>query len=267
MQTIGLNLRAKGREGEPLPPVFHQLESYGAKIRRGQVTLVGAAPGGGKSALATTVALFSDYTGFGDRVPTLYFSADSDKMTFGARAMAAVLDISLREAEEKLLVKDEETLQKLDELTDHIWVNFDPSPTPRDIDEEIDCFAYIYGEYPHLVVVDNLMDVGLYGSDERLGHDAIIDFCRQLARRTGAALLVLCHVTGAYTDGVDVIPRHGLMNKIDKRPRLILTMHRPAVNVLAVSIVKNSNGPAESDGSLMVDIGWIPEKCFLSKGV
>lgn len=266
MQTLGLSLRAKGREGEPLPPVFPQLEAMEAKIRRGQVTLIAAAPNGGKSALATTIALFSDYTGFGDRVPTLYFSADSDKMTFGVRAMAAVLNIHTSVAEGLLLEKDEDAISKLDSFTDHMWVNFDSSPSPKDIDEEVDCFAYIYGEYPHLVVIDNLMDVSLYGLDERTGHDAVVDFCRQLARRTSAALLVLCHVVGAYTDGVDVIPRSGLMNKIDKRPRLILTLHKPTNNVLAVSVVKNSNGPAESDGSFMTDIGWIPERCYLARG-
>lgn len=259
MQTIGLNLRAKGKEGEPLKTVFQQLDNLGVKFRRGQVTLIAAAPGGGKSALATTLALFAD-------CPTLYFSADSDKMTFGARAMASALEMNLSEAEELLLEKDEDSLERLDGITDHIWVNFDPAPTPRDIDEEIDCFAHIYGDYPHLVIVDNLMDVSLYGSDERMGHDAVIDFCRQLARRTGAAVVVLCHVTGGYTDGQEVIPRSGLMNKIDKRPRLILTLHKYDTNGMGVSVVKNSNGPAESDGSLMAVLPWMAEMCWIGRG-
>lgn len=266
MQTIGLSLRAKGREGEALPAVFHQLEDVGAKIRRGQVTLIAASAGGGKSGFATTIALFSDYTGQGDRVPTLYFSADSDKTTFGSRAAASALDIRLSDAEEAILAKDEDVLRRLDDLTDHMWVNFDCAPSPKSIDTEVDCFAYIYGEYPHLIVIDNLMDVSLYGMDERSGHDAIMDFARQLARRTSAAVLVLCHVVGAYADGRDPIPMSGLMNKIDKRPRLILTLHQPETNVLAVSVVKNSNGPCKTDGSMIVDIGWMPEKCFMSKG-
>jgi hypothetical protein len=230
-----------------------------AKVRRGQVTLIAAAPGGGKSAIASTIALYS-------KIPTLYFSADSDKMTFGTRVMSSALDILLADAEELLLNKNENALKDLDELTGHMWINFDPSPTPKDIDEETECFAYIYGDYPHLVVVDNLMDVSLYGQDERMGHDAVVDFCRQLARRTGAAVLILCHVTGFFTDGNEIIPRSGLMNKIDKRPRLILTLHRYDVNGLGVSVVKNSNGPAESDGSLMAVIPWIPEKSWFSRG-
>ena len=223
-----------------------------------------AAPGGGKSAMATTIALFSG-------TPTLYFSADSDKMTFGARAMSSVLDIFLADAEELLLSKDEESLTRLDQLTEHVWVNFDPAPTPKDIDEEVECFAFIYGEYPQLVVVDNLMDVALYGPDERMGHDAVMDFCKQLARRTGAAVLVLCHVTGAYTDGNDPIPRSGLMNKIDKRARLILTLYKEAANLMGVCVVKNNNGPAvsdpSSDSSMTVLIPWIAEKSWFARGI
>lgn len=188
-------------------------------------------------------------------------------MTFGARVGAAALDIHLHKAEELLLNKDESFLEQLDELTDHMWVNFDSSPTPKDIDEEIDCFAHIYGEYPHLVILDNLMDISTYGMDERSGQDAVIDFARQLARRTSAAVVVLCHVVGQYADGMEAIPRSGLMNKIDKRPRLILTLHKPDTNILAVSVVKNSNGPASADGSMMVDIPWLPEKCFLGRGI
>ncbi len=259
MQTIGLSLRAKGKEGEALPTVFKQLDEMEAKIRRGQVTLMAGAPGSCKSLIATTIALYS-------KVPTLYFSADSDKATFGTRVMATALDLRMSEAEQLLLAKDEQAFQRLDDLTNHMWVSFDPSPSPRDIDEEIECFAYIYGDYPHLVVVDNLMDVSSGTADERAGHDSIIDFCRQLARRSGAAVLILCHVTGAFTSGDVVIPRDGLMQKIDKRPRLIMTLHKYDLNGIGVSVVKNSNGPWEGDGSLMRVIPWIPEKGWLGRG-
>lgn len=262
MQTLGLNLRAKGKEGEPLPAVFHQLEAMGAKIRRGQVTLIAAAPGGGKSAIATTIALLADPTGYGDRIPSLYFSADSDKMTFGTRVMASVLRIHVNDAEKLLLERNIKALEVLDAATGHLWISFDPSPSPKDIDEEVDCFAYVYGEYPHLVVVDNLMDVDAGNFDERMAHDQVIDFCKQLARKTGAAVLILCHVTGQYTDGKDIIPRHGLMNKIDKRPRLILTLHQAGPNQLGVSVVKNSNGPCDADGKYMTIIPWIPERSW-----
>lgn len=270
MQTLGLALRTKSKEGEPLPDVFKQLANLGAKIRRGQVTLLGAAPGGGKSAVATFLALKMQYPD-GSRVPTIYFSADSDKGTFGSRAMASALNVHVRDAEEKIRTHDEETLKQLDRLTGHLWIDFNATPTPKDIDDEVEAFGHVYGEYPHFIVVDNLMDVASGGDGDLYGHDAVLDFTKQLARRSGAAVLVLCHVTGSYTDGTIPIPRSGLMNKIDKRPRLIFTLYQEDTNVLGVCVVKNSNGIADATAGdqrpeCVVFVPWLPEKGWFGTG-
>lgn len=229
------------------------------RFRKGQLTLVAAAPGGFKSLLATTLALYS-------KVPSIYFSADSDKMTFGTRVMSTALGLPMAEAEQLLLTKDENALADLDQLTDHIWVNFDSSPSPREIDSEIDCFGSIYGEFPQLVIIDNLIDVAALSDDTGSSHDAILEFCKDLARKTSAAVVVLCHVTGAHTDGNEIIPRSGLMYKIDKRPRLILTMHRANENGLGVSVVKNSNGKAASDGTMIIELPLIAERAWIGRG-
>ena len=233
--------------------MFQQLADVGAHFRRGQVSLVGSAPGGGKSGLLTKISMDT-------RVPTLYFSADSDKGTFGIRVVASTLNVMTDVAEELLLEKDEEALEAVDNSTDHMWVNFDSGPTPKDISDETDVFATIYGSYPELIVVDNLMDVSTPGLLPVEGHDKILDFLKQLARRTEAAVVVLCHVTGQHTDGLERIPRSGLINKIDKRPRLILTLYHVSTNILGVCVVKNSNGRAASDGSMTVHIPVIWEK-------
>lgn len=266
MQTLGLSLRTRGDEGQPLPSVFHQLDVLGAKPRMGQLTLIAAAPGGGKSAIATFLALMMRWSD-GSNVPTLYFSADSDRMTFGMRAMAGTLNIVMDDAEEILLARDPDGMIALDEATRHMWVDFDASPSPRDLDDETEAFAYVYGSYPQLIVVDNLMDVNTGGMQERDAHDAVLDYCKRLARRTSAAVLVLCHVTGEYTDGKKVIPRSGLINKIDKRPRLILTLHQADTNLLGVSVVKNSNGRADSSGvGVLTYIPVMWEKSWFGRG-
>lgn len=273
IQTLSASLRAKGPEGEALPSVFPALEAYGAKIRRGQLTLIGAAPNGGKSSLATYLAMKMEDPYDHDKIPSLYFSADSDITTFGMRAGAIALEnSSVREVEKLVLEKDDTTLGVLERETDHMWVCFDSSPSCRDISDEIDMYALINGDYPQLVVVDNLMDVTRGNVDERDGHDSILDFLRQLARRTAAAVLVLCHVTGKdgdgnfFTDGDVPIPRSGLMNKIDKRPRLILTLFNVSENVLGICVVKNNNGAAAASGSLQVHIPWMKEKMWFGSG-
>lgn len=233
--------------------MFQQLADVGAHIRRGQLTLVGSAPGGGKSGLLTKISMTA-------AVPTLYFSADSDKGTFGIRVVASAGGCFTHVAEELLLSRDEEAMTLVDEATSHMWVNFDSSPAPKDISDETDVFANIYGSYPELIVIDNLMDVNISGLAQLEGHDKVLDFLKQLARRTEAAVVVLCHVTGQYTDGLERIPRSGLINKIDKRPRLILTLYHVGPTLLGVCVVKNSNGRAAADGSMEVHIPVVWEK-------
>lgn len=233
--------------------MFQQLADVGAHIRRGQVTLVGSAPGGGKSGLLTKISMDA-------KVPTLYFSADSDKGTFGIRVVSAAAGVMTHAAEELLLERDEDAMASVDEATSHMWVNFDSAPAPKDIADETDVFANIYGGYPELIVVDNLMDVSTGSLQALEAHDKVLDFLRQLARRTEAAVVVLCHVTGQYTDGLERIPRSGLINKIDKRPRLILTLYHVGPNLLGVCVVKNSNGRASADGSMEVHVPVVWEK-------
>lgn len=223
------------------------------------MSLIAAAPGGFKSVFATTLALYS-------RTPTIYFSADSDKGTFGTRAIATALYLPMQEAEDILIRKDENALVDLDELTSHIWVNFDSSPSPREIDLEVDCFASIYGEYPGLIIIDNLMDVASLSDDTGSSHDAILEFGKELARKTGAHVCVLCHVVGQFTDGNEPIPKSGLMYKIDKRPRLVLTLWRPNENNLGVCVVKQTSGRAVADGSWTIELPLIAERAWIGRG-
>jgi len=264
MKTVSLALKSIGDEGQPLPAVFRGLHQLGAEIRRGQVTLIAAASGGGKSTLATYLSLSMNY-GNGSKVPTLYFSADSDRMTFGKRVAASVLRSYSAEAERLITERNQEFLNKLDEETRHMWVSFDEAPTPVDIDTEVNSFALVYGQFPHLIVVDNLMDVSI-GDTTKTGHDLVVDFCRRLARRTQSAVIVLCHVTGIdrdggyYSDGKVPIPKSGLMNKIDKSARLILTLFQPQPGVMEVCVVKNTGGRADSQCSVSVRVPYLPER-------
>jgi replicative DNA helicase len=59
---------------QPLPTVWKDLETKDIKFRRGQVCMVAAAPNAGKSMFALVYAIKS-------KVPTLFFSADTDIAT------------------------------------------------------------------------------------------------------------------------------------------------------------------------------------------
>lgn len=270
MSNLTLAMRARGAEGEPLPPVFKQLETLGAKVRRGQVTLIAGAPGGGKSAVATHIAVNADYTGYGDRVPTLYFSADTDRHTLGVRIGAGILNQNLLNVEEMLKRDDSGVWEEIAEATEHMTFNFDPAPSLTDIDDEVEAYAVVHGEYPHLIVIDNLMNVtgaDGEGTQQYIVQDRVIEWLCQIARQTGAAVVVLHHVKGQYEDGITPIPFSGLMNNVGKRPRLVLTLYRIQDNILGICVVKNSSGRADASAqSVVASVGWMPERSFFVDG-
>lgn len=256
-QNLGLALRARGDEGTPLPSAFKALEDLKAFHRRGQVSLVAAAPGGGKSAYATHYAIKQ-------QTPTLYFSPDSDRMTLGTRALAGILGVDLSDAQIAIEGDDAVALEELESATEHVWWDFETGISLKEIKLEVDCYALVNGEYPSLLVLDNLKDI-CGDSDNQVQYHETIDFLHQLARETGAHVMILHHTKGFYENGYTPIPLGGLLNNVGKTPRLVLTLYRQGPGLISICIVKNSTGPSDPNCNLQVNIGWLPERSFFSE--
>lgn len=255
MQTIGLALRGAEDVGLALPSVFPSLEQMGAKFRRGQLSLIAGGPGTGKSAIASYIAVNSGYGEYGEvGVPTLYFSADTDKRTLGNRIAASVTHETVDDSEDLLLQKHPGFLKMLDDATNHIWFCWNPSPNLSDIQDEVEAFAHVTGEWPHLIVLDNLKNVWVDSSGdggEHVRYDRVLDFMHEVAGMTNAHVMVLHHVVGPYEDGDKPIPLSGILGKVTKPFRLILTLFRPTEGQLGLSIVKNSTGKMDQTGQLV----------------
>jgi hypothetical protein len=82
-------LYIKGSAGDPLPKVWDALDEKGTRFLRGQLCLICAGPGTGKSAFVLTYAPLA-------KVPTLYFSADSDAFTQLSRSLSILTGWSIR---------------------------------------------------------------------------------------------------------------------------------------------------------------------------
>ncbi|MEU4580014.1 DnaB-like helicase C-terminal domain-containing protein [Nonomuraea sp. NPDC023979] len=220
----------------PIPSPFKRLAAEGVEFRRGQLALVAAGPGVGKSVFALTLAAAS-------RVPTLYLSADSDAAIQYERAASMLTGRTRDEIAELVESGDTRYLDsKLAALRKLRWC-FESSPTLDDVENHVKCWAAIYGAYPELIVVDNVSDV-TPDSEEggTLALESIMNYLADLARATGAAVIALHHLTAEYDDGTEPPPLSALKGKISKKPGLVLNLFRPAVGKLGVVIAKNRTG-------------------------
>lgn len=259
MQTLSLALRNSEAVGNALPPVFLSLDKMGAKFRRGQLSLIAGGPGTGKSAVASYIAVNSAYGEFGETgVPTLYFSADTDKRTLGNRIAASVSHETVDNSEKLLNSGHQGFFSILEDNTRHIWFNWNTGPNLNDIEDEVKAFAHATGDWPHLIVIDNLKNIWVESSGdggEHVRYDRVLDFLHELAGQTNAHVMVLHHVTGFYEDGDKPIPLSGILGKVTKPFRLILTLFRPSEQQLGISVVKNSTGRMDQSGGLQVTLG------------
>ena len=98
--TLTQSASVRGSAGDPLPGVWENLTESGTQFRRGQLALIAAGPGTGKSAFVLNYALRSG-------VSCMYFSADSDAFVQLARSLAILGGLDMASAE--TMIRSEET--------------------------------------------------------------------------------------------------------------------------------------------------------------
>ena len=228
---------------QPLPTVWKDLEKRDIKFRRGQVCMVAAAPNAGKSMFALVYAIQS-------KVPTLFFSADTDVATVMLRATAHVSGHTQQTVEKQMSFNPNAYSDNLEDISHIQWV-FDSSPNLDDIEDEIKAYIELYGIAPQLIVVDNLMNVVAESDNEWAGLRQIMMELHDMARTTEACVLVLHHVSEQteYGNMSDPPHRRAIHGKVSQLPALILTLgYDPINNNLRVAAVKNRFGKHQADG-------------------
>ncbi|MEQ4716127.1 DnaB-like helicase C-terminal domain-containing protein [Nonomuraea sp. B19D2] len=246
MYTIQRARAKAGDAGVALPNPFRRLSREQVEFRRGQLHLIAAGPGVGKSALSLTLAVAS-------KVPTLYFSADSDAATQYERAAAMLSGREIHEIAAMVEAGDTRYLDsKLAGLRKLRWC-FDSSPSLDTIEAQVKAWAYVYGTYPEMIVVDNVGDVSPDVEERNhIGLESVMDYLADLARQTGACVNALHHLTGDYDDGSQPPPLSALKGKISKKPSLVLNLFRPEEGKLGVVIAKNRHGRPDVAGRYRV---------------
>jgi hypothetical protein len=252
------SLHIKGTAGDPLPEVWKTLSQKGTKFLRGQLCLVCAGPGVGKSAMILTYALRAN-------VPTLYFSADSDAFTQVSRSLSILTGMNMDRSSE--MVRAGDLGEATTEVADiPIRFNYTASPSLDQIEQSMRAYEEVYGDYPSLVVVDNVTNVrtgGVNDDDPFSGLESLMDYLHDMARSTGACVVGLHHVTGPFNDADKPIPLSGVKGQIARVPELVLTLHKQSIDfgpdIMCVSTVKNRAGKADPSGMDYITLDFTGE--------
>lgn len=211
--------------------------------------MVAAPPGAGKSALGLDIAAKV-------KRPTLYFSADSTEITMAARLAAGLTGRLLFDVEQQIL-RDPEWAGGLLRQMDHIRWSFDSSPAFEDIDAEVAAFEEVWGEPPHLCVIDNVTDVADDGGDEFSALRYTMKGLKYLARVSNSAVLALHH-TSEGIESNPCPPRKAIHGKISQMPAVILTIGPAQGGFMPVCCVKNRQGPADITGQTAMWLTFDP---------
>ena len=244
MLNLNRAWRGSNTNATPLPDVWVALANKQIKFRRGQVCMVAAAPNAGKSMFALIYAIKA-------KVPTLFFSADTDTATVMMRAASHLSGHEQLLVESNLLSNRHYYDKYLSEM-ESIQFVFDSSPSLDDIELEIKAYVELFGIPPELIVVDNLMNVVSESDNEWAGLRAIMVEFHDMARKTEACVLVLHHVSEQTEYGKTTEPpaRRAIHGKVSQLPALIITLgFDPHNSILKVAAVKNRFGPHTADGS------------------
>jgi KaiC/GvpD/RAD55 family RecA-like ATPase len=227
--------------------------------------LISAAPGIGKSVLTQTICIRS-------KLPAMYFSADSAQLDMYLRAASMLTGWRLSDIENAVHSGHTETIDaRLDEAS-YIRYDFKASPTPDDVEDELKAYAMTYGQWPQIIVMDNIsnLDFGGTATDTAALEEAS-NFLHDCARETGAAVIALHHVQGPYNDGNVPVPLSGLRGQIGRVPEMVLTLHNAADeyeqeagrSVIGVNAVKNRGGKADPSAKNVIRLDYIPERMQL----
>lgn len=217
-----------------LPDLFPSFKQVGIRFRRAQVTMIAGQPNSGKSLLALFYAIKANR-------PTLYVSADTDAYTTTLRAAAVVTGNTIDTIEDSF--KQENGMQvfqnALMSLT-NLEFSFDPSPTLDDIQLMIQAYGEKYGQYPELIIIDNLMNVAALHDNEWTGMRDIMKAAHHMARETQAAVFVLHHTSEAEGEPTKPPARKAIQGKVSQLPEVIITVAmEPENNEFRVACVKN----------------------------
>ena len=246
-------LSATNRKAATLAPALpinlHPLSRY-VKFRQGQMSMIAASPGAGKSVMATNIAVRCN-------VPVLFFSADSDEYTVRQRVLAILTGQTLEAVESGL--KDPQWFEYFGQqilAADHIDWDFTADIDADYITKRLKAYCELREDWPKLIVVDNLGNSVVDMDNEYSELRSMMRELKATAGITQAHVMVLHHVKGFHeleNNRATPISTGSLQYNLGKIPEIVLGLNRPTDSEVNLSVPKNRGGKSDLQLPLLLD--------------
>ena len=246
MYTLAKLASRTGTIGKPLPEPcdFTSWTPAGVQFRRGATSMVAGAPGSFKSVMALNMAAsWSARNG----VSVLYFSADSDEYTVGRRIAGILTGQSQAKVEECIATDAHYYDHEFESLGDIQFV-YDQMDV-EGVKNHIEAFEVIYGAYPEVIFIDNLIDFA-ESPDDWAGMLLFIRAMDAVARKTKAHICILHHAKIRIENKRAGWPPGDweISGKVTQLSRLVITVAAEDRR-LYWAPVKNTNGPQDREAN------------------
>jgi hypothetical protein len=230
----------------PRVPELEQLYRDGARPRQGQVIMIAGRSGTQKSGFAL---FWTARMG----LPTLYMSADMSGFTASARLASIATGHTTEQIERGMsdaAVRD----MYLDAIAPmQFQLCFDSPIRWTGLHQELEAYVELWDAYPHIVVLDNLMDIeGCESSYE--AQMAAMAEVTDMARETGSTFIILHHATDKGWDAKSMPwnppSRDQVKGGLSEKPELSFSVALdPKTYAFNVAIIKQRMGRSDPTAS------------------
>jgi replicative DNA helicase len=225
-------------------------------LRQEQLIMVAGPSGGGKSTFVQWLVAEMN-------LPTLYLAMDMEPDESLPRLIAQRSGIPVDDIRGSLRGNLEYFQAEF--LEDcNIQFCFQENMSIDDVYLELDAYVEAWDAWPKVIVVDNLMD--LDSGDESYGGVLfLMQELKNITKRTGSTVIVLAHTRSKQGSDYSMPQaRDEILNKVDQKPVLILTLGRDG-DLFRISPVKDRNSRAsDPTGKRHVTLQWQGDIASLS---
>jgi hypothetical protein len=247
-----------GNIGTPLPDPYKSFAFAKAAFRRGAVSMIAGTPGSFKSVLALNMTSIWASQG----MTVLYFCADSEEFTVTKRLSGIITGESLDLIERRIVGGELEHYGQVlgDAMRGRVEFEYEQMTGIEDIALHVKSYEAVYGGYPDVIFLDNLID---YVSNPMAWDEMqeLIGNLDALAKQVKSHVCILHHAKLKDESQVKKDDQRPsgyppadweIQGKLTQKPRLILTIAAASMAV-KVAVVKNSLGTQTRDASTTYD--------------